>query len=118
MKIACPRLQIEPCSPKEFAKRINAIHEFPYSTKSEHDERAELTILSCMVALGGRATCKILPVCMVALGGRATCKILPVTGMFWMHSKHGDLLLAKAKDGTEVRIFEAYEENGEVKIRA
>lgn len=102
MKIACPRLQIEPCSPKEFAKRINAIHEFPYSTKSEHDERAELTILSCMVALGGRAT----------------CKILPVTGMFWMHSKHGDLVLAKAKDGTEVRIFEAYEENGEVKIRA
>jgi hypothetical protein len=100
ISIKCPRLGIESCSPAEFAAKLNAITTFPETDRSNDDERKDLAILSCMVALGGSAK----------------CRMLPQTGMLQMSSNVGDLVIG-FKDG-QVTILEAFEENGQVKLRA
>jgi hypothetical protein len=61
MMLHCPRIGIEPCSPSVFAERINAIKEFPDTQRTPDEERVDLTILSCIVALGGSAHCSFVP---------------------------------------------------------
>jgi hypothetical protein len=92
LTIACPRFGIPPLPPAQFADRLN---EIPTET-----ERMEMAILSCMVALGRKAK----------------CKFLPLTRMLSMQTKDRCLVLASTNG--VISIFEAFEENGEVKIRS
>ena len=59
MQLECPRIGIKPCSPAEFCSQINAMTEFPNTTRTPDEERFDLAILSCLMALGGQAKCKI-----------------------------------------------------------
>jgi hypothetical protein len=56
--LTCPRLGITLCSPQDFAAKLNAISSFP--DRPGDDGRIEITLLSCMVALGGKARCTVL----------------------------------------------------------
>lgn len=100
IKIACPRIGIEPCSPQEFAAQINAMSEFPETDKTPDQERLALAILSCMVALGGRARC-------TKMAG----------GFMAMQSEVGDIALRALNSG-EVEIIEFEERDGEVVVSA
>lgn len=89
--IHCPRVGIEPCEPSKFAERINAMTEFPNTNRTADEERMDLTILSCMVALGGKANCSF-------VGGRG----------LRMSSEVGTLYLDK--NGGKVSITEGESE--------
>jgi len=77
--IRCPRLGIAPCTPAEFSERINEITEFPDTKRTPAEERLDLTILCCIVALGGEASCAWVP-----------------DGRLRMHSDRGILILGTA----------------------
>jgi len=51
MKIACPRLSIPELDPPEFAAELNK--------EPDKNERMQMAILACMVALGGQAKCTL-----------------------------------------------------------
>ena len=105
LQIACPRLGIEPCSTEEFAKKLNAIEEFPELGRSpgishmeptQNENRFDLAILSCMMALGGRV------------------KVTPLYGGFLsMQSELGAVALRQNKATGKIEILEFEEKNGE-----
>lgn len=101
VKIACPRIGIEPCSPSEFAAKINAITEFPETTRPANQERLDLTILSCMLALGGAAKCT------------------PMSGGFMaMQSEVADIVIRQSRQDGHIEIIEFEKTaSGEVQVK-